>query len=213
MAKLLSILVNGFVCLAVFAGLAWLLFGFLHGFHHIAVFGILAPLVLQADEPAGENALMWGEYEVLIFPGRFAVSLAILLLVAGLMIRPLFLKRNAAEVNMLDYRPLAPICLVLAVAALLCGAGGMVLSCGHFAVLGTDQSIAGASGFVAGAVLIGCGLVSLTILATRGRPRPAPDRKLPKSRVLGEAEPADGTKTASESGACEGDRGQDVRTA
>jgi hypothetical protein len=64
---------------------------------------------------------------------------------------------------------LRPLCLVLALLALLAGVLGMAAS---FLVMGSalaNEVRAGASGFVAGSVLIGSALVSLTLLARRER--------------------------------------------
>jgi len=53
--------------------LSWLFFGPIAGFHHIIACGILAPVVLNGETPQGTH-LLWGEYEVRFFAGRFAVS-------------------------------------------------------------------------------------------------------------------------------------------
>jgi uncharacterized BrkB/YihY/UPF0761 family membrane protein len=52
----------------------WLFFGPVAGFHHMLACGILAPVVLNGETPRGDR-LLWGEFEVRFFPGRFAVSL------------------------------------------------------------------------------------------------------------------------------------------
>jgi len=52
----------------------WLLFGPVAGFHHMISCGILGPVVLNGETPQGDH-LLWGEFEVRFFPGRFAVSL------------------------------------------------------------------------------------------------------------------------------------------
>jgi hypothetical protein len=51
---------------------------------------------------------------------------------------------------------------------MLTGAGGMVLSFWYLASAHPGDIAAGQSGFVAGAVLIGSGLLSMTLLASRG---------------------------------------------
>ena len=62
---------------------------------------------------------------------------------------------------------LRPICLVLAVLAIIAGGLGMAASFLYLASSRTADVTAGTSGFVAGAVLIAAGLLSLTMLATR----------------------------------------------
>ncbi|HWQ93668.1 MAG TPA: hypothetical protein VN673_18545 [Clostridia bacterium] len=52
----------------------WVLFGPIAGFHHMIACGILAPVVLNGETPQGDR-LLWGEFEVRFFPGRFAASL------------------------------------------------------------------------------------------------------------------------------------------
>jgi hypothetical protein len=59
-------------------------------------------------------------------------------------------------------------CQVLSVLAMLAGAAGMAMSFLYLASSSIADITAGTSGFVAGSVLIGCGLLSLTLLATRG---------------------------------------------
>ncbi len=61
------------VCVVV---LTWLFFAPIAGFHHIIACGVLAPVVLNGETPQGDR-LLWGEYEVRFFPGRFAASAAI----------------------------------------------------------------------------------------------------------------------------------------
>jgi len=59
-------------------------------------------------------------------------------------------------------------CGVLSVLTVLAGGLGMAIS---FLFLGSNRQediAAGAAGFVAGAILIGSGLVSLSLIATRG---------------------------------------------
>ncbi len=65
---------------------------------------------------------------------------------------------------------LRPICLVLSGLALVAGGLGMVASFLYLASNNMVNITAGSSGFVAGAVLIGAGLLSLTMLATRPVP-------------------------------------------
>jgi hypothetical protein len=71
---------------------------------------------------------------------------------------------------------LRPICLVLAALVLAAGALGMVLSFLYLASSSMADITAGTSGFVAGAVLIGSGLLSLTMLATRPASSDAKER-------------------------------------
>jgi hypothetical protein len=66
--------------------------------------------------------------------------------------------------------PLQQVCVVLACVAMAAGAVGMVASFAFMASRDIRDITAGASGFVAGALLIGSGLVSLAILATRPNP-------------------------------------------
>lgn len=62
---------------------------------------------------------------------------------------------------------LRPICLVLAALVIVAGGLGMAASFLYLASSSMADITAGASGFIAGAVLIGAGLLSLTTLATR----------------------------------------------
>ena len=71
---------------------------------------------------------------------------------------------------------LRPVCLTLSLLALAAGAAGMVLSALALASSSMADITAGTSGFVAGAVLIGSGLLSLTALATRPAPSGAKGR-------------------------------------
>jgi hypothetical protein len=59
-------------------------------------------------------------------------------------------------------------CLTLSMLAMLAGAGGMVLSFWYLASSHPSDISAGQSGFVAGAILIGSSLLSLSLLASRG---------------------------------------------
>jgi hypothetical protein len=63
--------------------------------------------------------------------------------------------------------PLRRSCIVLAVLAMLAGLGGMGMSFLYLAGSHPADIAAGQSGFVAGAVLIAAGLVSLSLLASR----------------------------------------------
>ncbi len=65
---------------------------------------------------------------------------------------------------------LRPICLVLSALALVAGVLGMFGSFLYLASNNMANITAGSSGFIAGAVLIGAGLLSLTMLATRPAP-------------------------------------------
>lgn len=72
------------------------------------------------------------------------------------------------------------LCGALAGFTVLAGGGGMCLSLLHMSCAETNDIIAGGSGFIAGAVLVGSGLVALAVLslATVLTPRdatPPPD--------------------------------------
>lgn len=71
---------------------------------------------------------------------------------------------------------LRPVCLVLAGLAMVAGALGMAMSFLYLASASMADITAGASGFVAGSVLIGAGLLSLTTLAAHGPKPPPPPR-------------------------------------
>lgn len=58
-------------------------------------------------------------------------------------------------------------CLILSGGAVLMGGAGMVLSFVYLASSSMADITAGTSGFIAGSVLIGSGLISLSMLATR----------------------------------------------
>ena len=62
---------------------------------------------------------------------------------------------------------LRPVCLILSSGALLLGAAGMVMSFLYLASSSMADNTAGTSGFIAGSVLIGSGLISLTLLVSR----------------------------------------------
>ena len=77
----------------------------------------------------------------------------------------------------MEYAFLRPTCLILSAGVILLGAAGMVLSFLYLASSSMADITAGTSGFVAGSVLIGSGLVSLTMLASRvARPEEAGER-------------------------------------
>jgi hypothetical protein len=61
---------------------------------------------------------------------------------------------------------LRPICLTLATVAIVAGGLGIGASFIYLSFSSMADITAGASGFVAGAVLIGSGLLSMTMLAT-----------------------------------------------
>lgn len=69
-------------------------------------------------------------------------------------------------INMETSTFLRPSCLVLAVLAIIGGALGMFASFLFMASNSMADITAGTSGFVAGAILIAAGLLSLTMLAT-----------------------------------------------
>jgi hypothetical protein len=80
-----------------------------------------------------------------------------------------------------DTATLRVLCLVLSALAILAGGMGMALSFLYMASASLADITAASAGFVAGSVLIGSGLVSLTLLATRreqasATPSPEPDR-------------------------------------
>jgi hypothetical protein len=76
------------------------------------------------------------------------------------------------------------VCSVLSCLAMAAGALGMVASFIYMASRDMRDITAGTSGFVAGAVLIGSGLVSLTILATHPSPeKPSPTTTAELSRM------------------------------
>ncbi len=58
-------------------------------------------------------------------------------------------------------------CVVVSIIALGAGACGMVLSFLYMASARLEDVTAGAAGFVAGSVLVGAGLISLTILTVK----------------------------------------------
>ena len=62
---------------------------------------------------------------------------------------------------------LRPLCLFLSAGVILMGGAGMVMSFLYLASASMADITAGTSGFVAGSVLIGSGLVSLSMLASR----------------------------------------------
>jgi len=62
--------------------------------------------------------------------------------------------------------PLRSICTVLSCLSIVAGGGGMVASFGYLASASMEDITAGTSGFIAGAVLIGSGLISLALLVT-----------------------------------------------
>jgi hypothetical protein len=52
-----------------------------------------------------------------------------------------------------------------AVFAVLSGGGGMCLSLLHMSCAETNDIIAGSAGFIAGAILLGSGIIALTVLS------------------------------------------------
>ena len=65
----------------------WIFFGPVGGFHHILILGVLRPFVLQAEETPRNNALMWGDHEVIFSPARFAISFVLWLVVLFVVMR------------------------------------------------------------------------------------------------------------------------------
>jgi hypothetical protein len=64
------------------------------------------------------------------------------------------------------------VCKVLAGVSIAAGALGMPMSFLYLASRGMEDITAGASGFVAGAILIGSGVISLSLLASTDAQRP-----------------------------------------
>lgn len=62
---------------------------------------------------------------------------------------------------------LRPACFLLSALAIVAGGLGMAMSLLEMTSSNIGEITAGASGFVAGSVLVGAGVVSLTLLATR----------------------------------------------
>jgi hypothetical protein len=62
---------------------------------------------------------------------------------------------------------LRTLCFVVSVLAILAGGFGMAKSFIYMASANMADITSGASGFIAGSVLIGSGLLSMTLLATR----------------------------------------------
>jgi hypothetical protein len=58
-------------------------------------------------------------------------------------------------------------CLLFSALAILAGGVGMAMSFLYLGSKGLENIIAGAAGFVAGAILIGAGLISLAILSPK----------------------------------------------
>ncbi len=82
---------------------------------------------------------------------------------------------------MMPYHVLKPICLILAVAALVFGLVGMALSFLAMMSQNSTDVIAGAAGFVAGAIFLAAGLLSLTVLSlarTTATIAKSPEREL-----------------------------------
>ncbi len=73
--------------------LSWLFFLPIAGFHHIIACGILAPVVLNGETPQGSH-LLWGEYDVRFFPGRFAVSFILWCFAVFLLFKLLYRREN-----------------------------------------------------------------------------------------------------------------------
>lgn len=61
----------------------------------------------------------------------------------------------------------AKVCLLAASLSILVGGGGMVLSFVYLASGSMADITAGAAGFIASSILIGCGLISATLVATK----------------------------------------------
>lgn len=71
---------------------------------------------------------------------------------------------------MSDLSFLRPVCLVTGGLSILAGGMGMVMSFIYMASSSMADITAGTSGFVAGSVFIGSGLISLTMLAMNHQP-------------------------------------------
>jgi hypothetical protein len=67
---------------------------------------------------------------------------------------------------------LRPLCLVLSSLSVLAGGLGMLASFLYLASKTMDDITVGMAGFIAGAILIAAGVISLTMLATRPAPPP-----------------------------------------
>jgi hypothetical protein len=74
---------------------------------------------------------------------------------------------DKVEGVVMEYSFLRPVCLILSAGAVVLGAAGMVLSFLYLASSSMADITAGTSGFLAGSVLIGSGLISLALLASR----------------------------------------------
>lgn len=62
---------------------------------------------------------------------------------------------------------MSALCALLSGVAILAGGAGMVISFGFLASASMENITAGTSGFVAGAILIAAGLLSMTVVSTR----------------------------------------------
>ena len=67
------------------------------------------------------------------------------------------------------------VCIWMSALAIGAGATGMVLSLGFLASVSFEEITAGMSGFVAGAILIGSGLVALALLTRQTGSAPTGD--------------------------------------
>jgi hypothetical protein len=72
------------------------------------------------------------------------------------------------------------LCKVLAGLSMAAGVLGMLLSYLYLSSASMADITAGASGFVAGAILIGSGLIALSLLASTETQHPGPSLQLPR---------------------------------
>jgi hypothetical protein len=62
---------------------------------------------------------------------------------------------------------LRPLCLILSFLSMIAGGLGMLMSFLYLASKAMDDIVVGMAGFIAGAILIAAGVISLTMIATR----------------------------------------------
>lgn len=66
-------IVRGLVRGFWFVVCTWLFFGPVGGFHHMFRYGVTTYIFLNGEDPRPGHP-MWGDYEVVFSPGRFAVA-------------------------------------------------------------------------------------------------------------------------------------------